>query len=300
MQKNYEDFCTFLIKKKKISDNTLLSYKRDLKHFLEFLQLKTITDYNLVDINLINSYIKLMKKEGKSDSTISRNLSTLRCFFKYLVTKKVITFNPMIGVKNAKKGASSLPEILTASDVATLLSSPDPKTEKGIRDKAMLEVMYATGARVSELLSMKINDVNFEIGYVIINKSTSKERVVPLYPLAIECLNNYIKNVRASFQNKNEINDILFLNNNGSEMTRQGFWKIIKTYAKNCDIKQDITPKALRHSFATHLLKNGADIHLIKDMLGHTALSSTMVYAKILKNKYINIYENCHPRAKQV
>lgn len=300
MQSIYEEFCLFLTKKKKASDNTLASYKRDIKAFIEFLQLNNVSDFKNIDNSMIDSYIQKMKKDGKSTSTVSRNLSSLRCFFKYLISKKIITFSPMIGVKNDKKKASSLPTILSAAEVSTLLSSPDCKTDKGIRDKAMLEVMYATGVRVSELLSMKIYDVNLEIGYIIINKASAKERVVPLYPLAVECLSNYINNVRATLLSKSEQSDILFLNTSGAEMTRQGFWKIIKSYAKSSDISHEITPKILRHSFATHLLENGADIHLIKDMLGHSALSSTMVYAKVLKNKYLSVYENCHPRAKQI
>lgn len=300
MQEIYDGFCSFLIKKKKSSDNTLASYKRDVMNFLVYLQSNNIDDISAVDGSIIDSYIKTLKKAGKSTSTISRNLSSLRCFFKYLISKKILTFSPMIGVKNDKKTSSNLPEILSASEVATLLSSPDCRTDKGIRDKAMLEVMYATGARVSELLSMKTHDVNLEIGYIIINKGTSKERIVPIYPLAAECLSNYLNSVRATLVTKSSHTDVLFLNTNGCEMTRQGFWKIIKSYAKSSNIRQDITPKSLRHSFATHLLENGADIHMIKDMLGHSAISSTMVYTKVLKNKYLSVYENCHPRAKQI
>lgn len=296
----YNDFCTFLIKKKKTSDNTLMSYKRDLKAFIDFLQSKKIDDFKRVDSALIETYIKFLNKNKKSAATISRNLSSLRCFFKFLITKKIITFNPMIGVKTDGKKVNDLPSILSAKDVATLLSSPDTTSDKGIRDKAMLEVMYATGLRVSELLSVKIHDVNLEIGYIIIAKATSKERIVPLYPIAIECLKNYIDNVRATLLSKNNSTDILFLNSTGAEMSRQGFWKIIKAYAKDSKIDADITPKVLRHSFATHLLENGADIHMLKDMLGHSDISSTMVYAKILKSKYMNIYENCHPRAKTI
>jgi len=293
----YNDFCDYLVKKKKSSANTLASYQRDIKHFIVFLQYKRITSFNDVDISIIDDYVAQLKKDNKSTSTISRTLSSLRCFFKYLLATKVIPFNPMIGIKNEKKSQSDLPSVLTNNDVDLLLSSPDVSTVKGIRDKTMLEVLYATGIRVSELLAIKTTDINIDVGYIIINKSTQKERIVPLYPLAIQSLKDYILKSRPQLIQKTNKTNILFLNSHGSEMTRQGFWKIIKQYASSSDIKSDITPKTLRHSFATHLLENGADINMLKDMLGHSAISSTMVYTKVLKNKYKSVYENCHPRA---
>lgn len=291
----YNEFCIYLKNKKKASDNTLASYQHDVKYFIDFIHSKKITSPVEIDSSIIDSFVKKLKKNAKSESTISRYLSSLRCFFKYLLYKKVIDFNPMIGIRTERKKKTALPEILTSQDINTLLNSPDTSTGKGKRDKAMLEVMYATGIRVSELLSIRITDVNLEVGYILVNKSTDKERVLPLYPLAIDALNDYIQNERVDNNT-----DILFLNSTGSEMTRQGFWKIIKQYANSSGIKTTITPKILRHSFATHLLENGADIHVIKDMLGHSAISSTMVYTKVLKNKYLSVYENCHPRAKRV
>lgn len=291
----YNDFYLYLKNKKKSSENTLSSYQRDIKSFIDFLHSKKITSPLEIDYQIIELYVKKLKKAGKSDATISRSLSSLRCFFKYLLYKKVIDFNPMIGIKSESKKKTALPEILTSDEINALLNSPDCSTSKGKRDKAMLEVMYATGIRVSELLSIRINDINLEVGYILANKGTAKERVLPLYPLAIDALNDYINNERDG-----RYTDILFLNSTGGEMTRQGFWKIIKQYAVTAKIQSTITPKILRHSFATHLLENGADIHVIKDMLGHSTLSSTMVYTKVLKNKYLSVYENCHPRAKHV
>lgn len=300
MTELYDKFCDYLITKKKTSENTLSSYKRDIKSFMIFLQSKKISDVRNVNGSTVELFVKHLKKAGKSDSTILRNISSLRCFFKYLVLSKVIDFNPTVGIKNDNKKSALLPKIMSAKDIDILLNSPDCKTGKGKRDKAMLEVMYATGIRVSELLSIKTSDVNLEIGYIIISKGTTKERAIPLYPIAISALNDYIVNERKYLvKNKTDCN-YLFLNSNGYEMTRQGFWKIIKQYALGCNIDADITPKILRHSFATHLLENGADIHVIKDMLGHSTISSTKVYTKVLKNKYLSIYENCHPRAKQL
>ncbi len=300
MTKLYNDFCTYLTDKKKTSENTLASYQRDVKNFLIYLQYLGINSIDLVDISVIDRYTNNLKKEKKSASTISRNLSSLRCFFKYLVHVKVIMFNPMIGVKNEKKKSDSLPAVLNNTDVDKLLNGPDVSSVKGIRDKAMLEVLYATGIRVSELLSIGTSDINLDVGYIIINKGNSSERAVPLYSIAIQALADYIKKSRPVLLKKNKENcDVLFLNSLGTEMTRQGFWKIIKHYASVAEIVGDITPKTLRHSFATHLLENGADINILKDMLGHRTVSSTKVYTKILKNKYQSVYENCHPRAKR-
>ncbi len=295
----FEDFCVYLKTKKKMSENTLSSYRRDIKNFIIFLQSINVYAIDKVDAQIISQYISYLKKHKKSCATISRNLSSMRCFFKYLIMKKVITFNPTTGIKN-EKSTSSLPEIMSSQDVDTLLSSPDTTTVLGMRDKAMLELLYATGIRVSELLNITVFDINLDVGYVNVKNSSTKERIVPLYPMAVEALRCYLNLSRDKLVDGKSGSDILFLNSTGSQMTRQGFWKIIKQYARLTKINADITPKILRHSFATHLLENGADINVIKDMLGHTAISSTKVYTKVIKNKYMNVYANCHPRAKHM
>ena len=298
MTELFDSFCIYLKSKKKASDNTLASYRRDVKSFIVYLHSHSIYSPSKIDAQCVFEYIDYLKKLKKSSSTISRNLSSLRCFFKYLEHKKVIEFNPMVGIKN-EKHSSSLPEIMTSDEVEQFLASPDTATVKGIRDKAMLETLYATGIRVSELLNISIHDLNLEVGYIVV-RSNSKERIVPLYPAAVESLQRYINNSRDKLKSAKSNIDVLFLNTAGGHMTRQGFWKIIKQYAEQTDITVDITPKILRHSFAAHLLENGADINVLKDMLGHSALSSTKVYNKIIKNKYMNVYENCHPMAKRV
>lgn len=295
----FEEFCKYLETKKKTSENTLASYRRDIKNFIIFLHENNIYVIEKIDAQTVSCYVSYMKKQKKSSATISRALSSLRCFFKYLIQKRVITFNPMTGIKN-EKNITALPETMSSADVDTLLSAPDIATVKGIRDKAMLELLYATGIRVSELLSIRLYDINLDVGYVNIKNNSSKERVVPLYPMAVEALRRYLSASRDKLLGKNRSSDVLFLNSTGTQMTRQGFWKIIKQYAGETEINADITPKILRHSFAAHLLENGADINVIKDMLGHTAISSTKVYTKIIKNKYMNVYSNCHPRAKQI
>jgi len=187
---------------------------------------------------------------------------------------------------------------MTDEEIDALLMQPDSITAKGKRDKAMLEVMYATGMQVSELLALSIHDVNLDVGYIITAQNTKKERMVPLYPLAIKALHDYLEFSRPSFYKEETPSEALFLNISGQAMTRQGFWKIIKTYTKNANIQKDITPTTLRHSLATHLLKNGADLKTLKNMLGHTTLTSTKMYAKLLKQEYMSVYEHCHPRAK--
>lgn len=297
MEKIYNDFLNFLIKKKKVSSNTLQSYRHDVRQFLTFLQSASVRDIAKIDAVIIQKYLNALHGDKLSNATISRNLSSLRTFCKYLVSSKVITFDPTLGIKGAKV-VHKLPDTMSSEEVELLLQQPNVFTFKGKRDKAMLEVLYATGMRASELIALNVSDVNLEVGYIITAQNTKKERFIPLYPIAINSLRDYLSFARENFLKKDFDTPALFLNIKGQPMTRQGFWKILKGYTKAAGIEKDITPKTLRHSFATHLLKNGADLNSLKDMLGHSTLSSTKVYTKVLKNQYMNVYENCHPRAK--
>lgn len=297
MEELYNKFCAYLKSRKKVSANTLQSYKHDIYQFIVFARSSGITDVEQIDAKFIDKYLKTLKKSKLSDATVSRNLSCLRTFFKYLVSSKKITFDPTIGVKIGKV-SKKLPSIMSDDEIESLLMQPNPITAKGKRDKAMLEVLYATGMQVSELITLNLHDVNLDLGYIITAQNTKKERLVPLYPLAIKALHDYIEFARPSFYKDEAPSDGLFLNVNGQAMTRQGFWKIIKAYTKSANIKKDITPTTLRHSLATHLLKNGADLKTLKDMLGHSTLTSTKVYTKLLKQEYMSVYEHCHPRAR--
>ena len=297
MEELYNKFCIYLKSRQKVSANTLQSYRHDIYQFVVFARSSGILDVSQIDGKLIEKYLKVLKREKLSEATISRNLSCLRTFFKYLISGKKITFDPTIGIK-VNKAVKKLPNIMTDDEVEALLIQPDVITPKGKRDKAMLEVMYATGMQVSELLALNINDVNLEVGYIITAQNTKKERMVPLYPLAVKALHDYLEFGRPSFYKDEAPSDALFLNISGQAMTRQGFWKIIKSYTKSANIQKDITPTTLRHSLATHLLKNGADLKTLKDMLGHTTLTSTKMYTKLLKQEYMSVYEHCHPRAK--
>ena len=297
MEELYTKFCNYLKSRKKVSASTLQSYKHDIHQFIVFARASGIEKIDEIDAKFIDKYLKTLQKEKLSDATIARNLSCLRTFFKYLVSSKNITFDPTIGIKN-KKTVHKLPSVMTDEEVEALLIQPNLMTAKGKRDKAMLEVLYATGMRVSELIALNIHDINLDVGYIITGQNTKKERFIPLYQLAIKAISDYIEFARPSLLKEETPSSALFLNASGQAMSRQGFWKIIKAYTKSAKIEKDITPITLRHSFATHLLKNGADLKTIKDMLGHSTITSTKVYAKVLKNQYMNVYEHCHPRAK--
>lgn len=298
MEKNYINFCNYLMTKKNMSANTLSSYQRDLRQLMFYLQSNNINAWSDITDEIMLGYFDSLKSANKSESTISRSMSTMRCFFKYLVSKKQVSANPMAGIKGLKSEAK-LPEILSNEEVEQLLWQPNTQTVKGIRDKAMLEVLYASGIRVSELLSLKLTDINLDVGYLMMNKHDENERIIPIYALAVQSLRNYVNESRPQLIT-NSKEQTLFLNANGQAMTRQGFWKLLKQYTAEANIDKDITPKTLRHSFATHLLENGADINMVKDMMGHSSLNSTRVYTKLLKTKYLSTYENCHPRAVKV
>lgn len=288
------DFRDYLVNTKKVSENTLQSYMRDIEGYFHFLDSRNISPAD-VDSAIIKKYTETISATGRSQATVSRVIATLRCFYNYLIMEGIVTENPAKLVKSAKV-EKKLPQILTTKEVELLLAQPDISDMKGCRDKAMFELLYATGIRVSELIDLDVDDVNLQIG-MLRCKSGKAERLIPIYDEAQEAIADYLLRVRnAVISDYTE--KALFTNMNGSRMTRQGFWKIIKSYAKLADIKKDITPHTLRHSFATHLMENGADINDIKEMLGHSDISSTHVYTRIIKERYRSAYVNCHPKAK--
>lgn len=288
-------FENYLKTEKRSPKNTLDSYLRDVGQFLSYCKMNNIKKVTKIDSNVITKFYDYLYFLGKSQSTVARVSASLRCFFTYLIKIGVITESPVIKTKTAT-AERKLPEILTSKEVLNLLSQPNGNDYKSLRDKAMLELLYATGIKVSELVELNIAELNLQIGFL--NLKTSKnERVIPIYPAAVHTLQIYITNVRpVLINNSNETK--LFTNMSGEPLSRQGFWKILKYYANKANIKKDITPHTLRHSFATHLLENGASLKDIKDMLGHSDISSTQVYAHIMKNKYIQDYSKFHPLAK--
>lgn len=292
---NYvEEFRDFLITKKQSSENTVQSYLRDIKQYLSYC---TNNSYNVLtaDKKVLQRYLEHLNQIGKSEATCSRMLASVRCFYKFLVANNAVKSNPADAIR-MHKVEQKLPGVLTTNEVMQLLSQPNSNDFKSIRDKAMLEVLYATGMKVSELIDLSLNDVNLQIG-IIHMSGKSNERIVPIYPAALKALSNYILNVRPVIVIDSN-SDKLFTNMNGLPMSRQGFWKIIKGYSAKAGINKEITPHTLRHSFAAHLLENGAQLKDIKEMLGHSDISSTQIYAKFIKNKYTQAYSKFHPLAK--
>ncbi len=287
------EFTEYLTKVKKSSKSTIESYVRDNKAFLRYAEVNSV-NLEKADDTQISKYIESLKKKGKSQSTLVRVLASIRCFYEFMIFTGSVENNPTSKIKLHKE-QNKLPEILSQKEIDILFSQPNVSTLRGCRDKAMLELLYATGLRVSELIDLNIDDINLQIDIVICHSNKS-ERIVPVYKSAMKSIENYLSNVRGALvSSKSE--KALFVNMNGLRMTRQGFWKIIKGYAESGGIEKTITPHTLRHSFAAHLLENGARIKDIKDMLGHAGVSSTQIYSQIIKQKYENSYTKFHPKA---
>ncbi len=293
MEKKIKLFLEFLQKDKKLSDNTLQSYKRDITQYESYINEENL-QYLKVTKEDIKKYLENLKNIGKKTSTISRNLASIRSFYQYLVRTKKIKEDPTEGIQSPKV-EKRIPNVLTSKEVELLLEQPKAVDLKGIRDKAMLEFAYATGMRVTEIINLNIDDLNLKEGYVSCTNA-SKQRNIPLGAISINALKEYIKKARP-YLIKSEDEKSLFVNINGKRLTRQGFWKIVKFYKEQAHIDKDITPHVLRHSFATHLLQNGADLKAIQVMLGHSDISSTQVYMQFQDEGLKNIYKKAHPRA---
>jgi len=285
------EFTEYLIIDKKYSENTIKAYNNDLKKFKNFIKNKTI---NNIDENSIKDYIKYLNKENNDAKTISHNISTLRSFYKFLLIEKKVNKNPMEYIE-LPKTKKSLPKTLSIEEIDKLLDI-NLTDSFSFRNKAMLELMYSSGLRVSELINVKIHDIDVSNCIIRIMGKGSKERIVPLGDYAIKYIELYLKEYREKLI-KRELNDYLFLNNHGKKMTRQGFFKILKQIAKEKNIKTEFSPHTLRHSFATHLLNGGADLRSIQEMLGHSDISTTQIYTHVSKEKLKENYNNFHPHA---
>ncbi len=293
MEKRINDFLEFLKNDKKLSENTLQSYRRDIVQYEEYVYKKRI-DFLNTESEEINAYLKFLQKNNKKSSTISRSLASIRSFYQYLLRIKVITKDPTEGIQSPKIEKKA-PSVLSSQEVELLLEQPSTEDLKGMRDKAMLEFAYATGMRVTEIISLDLDSVNLEQGYVVC-KNGSKQRNIPLGTMSLKALKDYIENARPIIIKDDSVK-ALFVNINGKRLTRQGFWKIVKYYKEQAHISKEITPHVLRHSFATHLLQNGADLKAIQTMLGHSDISSTQVYMQFQDESIKNIYRKAHPRA---
>ena len=294
MEQSIVDFTDYLRNEKKSSENTVLSYARDLTGFCRFMKESGVFDPAKVNRTNVMAYVYELQKQRKAGTTVSRNIASIRSFFQFLQRKGIVTENPAADLE-LPKVEKKVPEILSLDKVELLLEQPNGEEDKEIRDKAMLELLYATGIRVTELISLRVEDINLPLEYIRCGSDT-KSRIIPIGAQAKASLRRYLDKVRENMVLRPD-EEVLFVNCNGKPMTRQGFWKIIKAYAKKAGIEEDITPHMLRHSFAAHLIENGADLRSVQEMLGHSDISTTQIYTKLTNQKLKNVYAKTHPRA---
>jgi len=297
MEHVINSFISYLHNVKKTSDNTAMSYRRDLKKVYNFMQEQGIGDVKEITVTNLNSYILYLEKNKFSASTISRNIASIKAFY-YFMLKEGMVPEDVSDVLKAPKIEKKVPGVLSTSEIIRLLDQPAGISPKELRDKAMLELLYATGIRVSELISLKVSDLNLQMGYIICfdaNRKSGKERIIPFGNAARTAIMKYLSSGRERMIEDPE-NVFLFVNCSGQPMSRQGFWKLIKFYARKAGINTDITPHTLRHSFAAHLVENGADLQIVQEMLGHSDISTTQIYANMHHNRMRDVYAKAHPR----
>ena len=294
MTQDIQNFIQYLHQEKNTSENTEVSYARDLKKMNQYLLTQGICDVNEVTATSLTSYVIYLEKEGRKPATISRSIASMKAFYHYMEKERRLAVDPSERLK-APRIEKKMPTVLTTEEVTRLLEQPGGTSPKELRDKAMLELLYATGIRVSELISLRVSDVNLRMEYLICSDG-HKERIIPFGTIARKALEAYLAEGRPKLIS-DEKEDRLFTNCSGQPMSRQGFWKIIKYYQEKAHIEKDITPHTLRHSFAAHLLENGADLRSIQQMLGHSDISSTQVYTQLVKQNLKAVYNKYHPKA---
>ncbi|MCI8740446.1 MAG: site-specific tyrosine recombinase XerD [Oscillibacter sp.] len=287
-------YSTYLEREKRASRNTVTSYLRDINQFADYLKRSQRCSLRQAKVEMVQGYMNWMLNDGKSAASVTRFLASVKSFYNFLLAEGSVDANPAKGL-TAARAERKYPEILTSREVETFLDQPRCVDAKGFRDHAMLELLYATGIRVSELISLNLDDLNLSAGFIRC-RSKGKERIIPLYHTAVKALQDYVKNIRPHLIADNG-EEALFVNMSGERMSRQGFWKIIKCYQEKAGIEKDITPHTLRHSFAVHLLENGADLRSIQEMLGHADISSTQIYTHVVKRQLKDVYQKAHPRA---
>ncbi|WP_347549773.1 site-specific tyrosine recombinase XerD [Pseudalkalibacillus hwajinpoensis] len=296
MEDHVQDFLHYLIVERSLSKNTLDAYRRDLTQYLTFLKEKeALTSFGEVHRVQIVNYLYALKDQGKASTTIARNIASIRSFHQFLLREKAVDQDPSVHIETPRT-ERKLPKILSTTEVEQLLEAPDYSTPFGKRDRAMLEVLYATGLRVSELVDLKLEDIHLTMGFIRTIGKGNKERIVPLGKMARDALTTYLDEGRGQLMKQNRT-DMLFLNHRGERLSRQGFWKILKKLAVQARIVKPLTPHTLRHSFATHLLENGADLRAVQELLGHADISTTQIYTHVTKTRLKDIYSTYHPRA---
>ena len=293
MEQEIKSFVSYLHEVKKTSQNTELSYQRDLMKMMRFLKTQKVEKFRDVTETNLNSYILDLEKKGMAAATVSRNIASMKAFYLYMMRNGEVTTDPAENLK-APKVEKKAPDVLSVEEVEKLLAQPGDRTAKGLRDRAMLELLYATGMRVSELIHLQMEDVNLEMGYITCQEN-GKERIIPINKASKNALKRYLQEARNDLVRDSGSSN-LFTNCSGSVMSRQGFWKMVKRYAKDAGITRDIAPHTLRHSFAAHLLQNGADIKSVQEMLGHSDISTTQIYLNLGTSRIRDVYMKTHPR----
>lgn len=289
-----DEYASFMTNVRHKAENTIESYTRDVNQYLTYLDESGVEDVSLATKKTILSYLLSLQQQGRATSTVSRTLASLRSFYVFLIQNGGAQSDPTSNLE-APHVEKKPPQVLTAAEVELLLAQPVNSDNKGIRDKAMLELLYATGIRVSELINLNITDINLVMNFIRTSNG-KKERIVPMGHAAVEAITHYISHARAAMV-KSEDEEALFVNCSGVRLSRQGFWKIIKHYQQTAGIETEITPHILRHSFAAHLIENGADLHSVQEMMGHADIASTQVYSKLMNSHLQDVYAKAHPRA---
>ena len=296
LEEQINEYLHYLAVERGLSLNTRKSYERDLTQYVAFLKQQGATDWQGVERYLVVQFLEQLKAEGKAATTLARMITSLRRFHQFLRQERYTDHDPMQHIDSPKR-AQKLPQILSLAEVERLIATPDTTTTLGIRDRAILEVMYATGLRVSELIGLKLGDLHLEMGLLQTIGKGDKERIVPLGDYAIHWIERYLAEARPLLTKKTPQEVHLFVNNHGHGLSRQGIWKNLKQLVLKAGIKKDVTPHTLRHSFATHLLENGADLRTVQELLGHADISTTQIYTHVTKRRMTEVYKEFFPRA---
>ncbi len=295
LQRILDDYLHYLKAERGLSDNTVSSYGMDLQQFIGYLKEQEIDNLNDVDKQVIIDYLDYLMKKGKANSSIVRCVTSLRKFFQTMKQDGIIDENPMLTIETPKS-EKHLPEVLSTEEVEMLLNAPDVTQTLGLRNRAILELMYATGLRVSEVVNLRLEDLHLDVGIIQTIGKGRKERIVPIGDEAITWINNYLRDARPELC-KTRRSPFLFVNFHGERLTRQGVWKNLKNEVRKAGITKNVTPHTLRHSFATHILENGADLRIVQELLGHSDISTTQIYTHISKKRLSEIYDTTHPHA---
>lgn len=296
MEDQLKDYVHYLVVERRLAKNTVESYERDLKKYYVYLsKVENITSFNEVGRIQILHFLKFLKEQGNSSKTLARHIASIRSFHQFMYREKVTNTDPSVHIETPQS-ERALPKVLNITEVEALLEAPKLDKPLGIRDKAMLEMLYATGIRVSELVNLNMADIHLSMGFIRCLGKGNKERIVPLGSVATKALQDYVDNARNQLVKRNKT-DAFFVNHHGNRLTRQGFWKNLKKIAKEARIEKELTPHTLRHSFATHLLENGADLRAVQEMLGHSDISTTQIYTHVTKARLKDVYKQYHPRA---